>query len=572
MENNGIKNIVSNGENIGVIGSPSSTSEITIDILGTAVDKKLVGNLCTFEYRQENRDQLALGQIVEVQMQNIWAQDPTMRELIRQRGRVEPVTERQDVHTANLMVSAVFTTDNNKVIPSMLGTVPATGTSIKLVDEEIMSSLFSDYNKDLFYLGRVYGNIVKMPMWFKHFGSVENKGLGEGQHIGVFGKTGSGKSVLAKMIITAYCKHPEMSIFILDPQGEFSKEFSSETKVGKLLKNNLNRNIKILNLTNLVFDFDKDLFKDLLVASGFFKDLYIWYEDHITRLIDKFLELLDEYKPWDYCKKEAFDLIWNKLSEDDFLKKVIGTKDARERVLEGWNTLNSTKKDAIYKKWAGITNIFKFRGENSTKLKEVLEKTQSAGNLVIIDLSYSSNVTDLIWNEEIQYIAIKQFLSGISNYSDIKYKDNKNINSLVVIDEAHRLAPSEAQSESIEQIKSILIDAIRTTRKAGLGWMFISQTLASMDKEILMQLRTYIFGFGLGWGSELRSLQDLIGGATSAIKLYQLFKDPQSTMGKREFPFMIKGPISPLSFSDSPLFLTALDYPQEFFDVNGIKE
>lgn len=570
MENNSIKSIVSNGENIGVMGSPSSTSEITIDILGTAIDKKLVGNLCTFEYTQESKDQLALGQIIEVQMQNIWAQDPTMRGLIRQKGRVEPVTERQDVHTADLIVSAVFTTDNNKIIPSMLGTVPATGTYIKLVDENIMSSLFSDYNKELFYLGRVYGNVVKLPMWFKHFGSIKDNGLGEGQHIGVFGKTGSGKSVLAKMIITAYCKHPEMSIFILDPQGEFSKEFSPETKVGNFLKNNLKRNIKILNLTNLVFDFDKDLLKDLLVASGFFKDLTIWYDEHVPRLIDAFLDILEGYKPWDYCKKDAFELLWSKLSEDDFLKGIIGTKEVRQRVLG--KILNPTKKEEAYKRWVGINNIFKYRGQDSIRLTEVLEKTQSAGNLVIIDLSYSANVSELIWNEKIQYIAIKQFLSGISKYSDKKYRDNENMNSLVVIDEAHRLAPNEKQSESIEQIKSILIDAVRTTRKAGLGWMFISQTLASMDKEILMQLRTYIFGFGLGWGSELRSLQDLIGGATSAIKLYQLFKDPQSSMGKREFPFMVKGPISPLSFSDSPLFLTALDYPEEFFNVNGIKE
>ena len=43
-----IDKVLSDGERIGVIGSPSSTSEITLDILGTAVNKKLVGELAMF--------------------------------------------------------------------------------------------------------------------------------------------------------------------------------------------------------------------------------------------------------------------------------------------------------------------------------------------------------------------------------------------------------------------------------------------------------------------------------------------------------------------------------------------
>ncbi len=78
----------------------------------------------------------------------------------------------------------------------------------------------------LFYLGYAYGSKIKLPMWFKHF-SKEEGGIGEAYHIGIFGKTGSSKSVLAKMIVSGYTKHKNMYIFILDPQGEFSQEFSS---------------------------------------------------------------------------------------------------------------------------------------------------------------------------------------------------------------------------------------------------------------------------------------------------------------------------------------------------------
>ena len=65
-----IKEAFDNTERIGVIGSPSSTGELIIDILGTAVSKRLVGNLSVFQYIQDGKDHYALGQITEIIMQN----------------------------------------------------------------------------------------------------------------------------------------------------------------------------------------------------------------------------------------------------------------------------------------------------------------------------------------------------------------------------------------------------------------------------------------------------------------------------------------------------------------------
>ncbi|MBA7526184.1 hypothetical protein ES705_18345 [subsurface metagenome] len=233
-----IKEAFDNAERIGVIGSPSSTGGLTIDILGTAVNKRLVGNLSIFNYIQEGDEHYALGQITEITMKNVWSEDPTMRGLIRQKGRVDPITERQDVHTAKMIPSSVFCRSSRALEPSILGTVPSTGTSIKLLNENIMNALLTDYTQELFYLGRAYGTDVRMPMWFKHFEDPQKEpgGIGEAYHIGIFGKTGSGKSVLAKMVLTAYARHQKMSIFILDPQGEYSQEFSSGTKIRRIDK------------------------------------------------------------------------------------------------------------------------------------------------------------------------------------------------------------------------------------------------------------------------------------------------------------------------------------------------
>lgn len=61
----------------------------------------------------------------------------------------------------------------------------------------------------------------------------------------------------------------------------------------------------------------------------------------------------------------------------------------------------------------------------------------------------------------------------------------------------------------------------------------------------------------------------IIGGNDEAIRLYQLFKDPQSNPKQKEYSFMTIGPASPLSFSGIPLFFQAMRYSNEFIKENN---
>jgi hypothetical protein len=223
-----------------------------------------------------------------------------------------------------------------------------------------------------------------------------------------------------------------------------------------------------------------------------------------------------------------------------------------------------------------IANLFKYQGkQNAIKIKDLVKKIHDKkGNIIIIDLSETDVPEDMFWNDTIKLIVIGEFLDRITQEAEAKYKKNELLDSLVIIDEAHRLAPRERiENEDIERVKRLLIDAIRTTRKFGLGWMFISQTLSSLDRDIINQIRIYVFGFGLAWGIERQALREIIGGQKESETLYQMFRDPQSALGEREYPFMTIGPISPLSFSGTPLFFTALKYPEDFLNINfGVKD
>ncbi|HXF68723.1 MAG TPA: DUF87 domain-containing protein [Thermoflexus sp.] len=592
--------LVDRTERIGVIGSPSSTSEIALDILASAVTKKLVGELALFRYHQDGLPHYALGQITEVKLRNVWHEDPTMRSLIRQRGRVDAVSERQDTHLGEMTISAVFSAGPHGYRPSILGTVPATGTPIHLVDDAVLSELLSPYRDQLFYLGRVYGSKPLLPLWFKHFDTGPH-GAGEAYHLGIFGKTGSGKSVLAKMILLAYARYPNMALLVIDPQGEFAKDARGEVGLGEFqlpmkdVLNKLGKPIQVHSVRDLVLD-RWDLFAQILYESPFFEQLSIPRGENRQLAADTLADRLRRSKIAlkDLHTRESFDHAWKLLGDESVQKIFYRAEGSRMRFQSMYDQADRNFFFTNY--WLPVTQLFREDRKDAQKVERLLgslfDPDQAQRPLVVIDLSVEqatrtsgrldalplfsgepSQGSTLFWNETIQALVIKRLLEGIRTAAEYSYKQNRSLNTLVLIDEAHRLAPrEEPESEEKKAIRSILIDAARTTRKYGVGWLFISQTLSSLHREILEQLRIFFFGFGLGMGTEFRTLSELAGGHGKALDLYQSFRDPHSAFdaASKEYSFMTIGPVSPLSFAGTPLFFNAFNSVEEFLKANRL--
>ena len=582
-DNQEIAKIVGTTERLGVVGSPSSTSQIGLDILGTAVSRKLVGELALFHFPQDSSRHYALGQITEIQLRNIWHEDPTMRSLIRQRGRVDAVSERQDTHMGQMIVSAVFCeNDPGDFAPSIVGTVPATGTPIHIVSDEVLEALLRPYRKQIFHLGRVYGSTPKLPLWFKHFDKGPN-GAGEAYHLGIFGKTGSGKSVLAKKILLAYARHPKMALLVIDPQGEFSRDFDKKPAQGEFalpvgrIAQNMGKQSFVMTVRNLVLD-RWELFEQIFLESPFFERLTVPTGQNRELACSILSEHLQKkgIKLNSLHSRESFDRAWNFLKDEKAQQIFYRSAASRSR----FNTaLQDADPDDFYQRyWSPVSKLF-WDGRPQARsvekaLKWLLESNGMNRPILVIDLS-SRRDSEILWNEKIQSLVIKRLLDGLSNYAERNYNEGQSLNALVIIDEAHRLAPRTRsyEGDAGRDVGSVLIDAARTTRKYGLGWLFISQTLSSLHTEILQQLRIFFFGFGLGLGEEFRSLRELVGSSGSALHLYQLFRDPHSAFdtASRQYSFMTIGPVSPLSFSGSPLFFNAFNSAKEFMEVNDLE-
>ncbi|HBE44518.1 MAG TPA: ATPase [Deltaproteobacteria bacterium] len=579
-ERTNIEQLISTSERIGTIGSPSSTSKLSLDILGTAVDKKLVGELALFRFSQDGKPHYALGQITEVQLKNIWLEDPTMRSLARQRGQVNPVSGQQDTHLGDMTVSAVFSDDGHRFEPSILGTVPATGTSIHLATDEILDRLLELYRDEIFYLGHVYGSTPKLPLWFKHFGTGPH-GAGEAYHIGIFGKTGSGKSVLAKMILLAYARYPDMAIFVIDPQGEFSKDVRGEVRAEGFPLNlsntlsQLNKEVIIRSVRELVLD-RWDLFSEILYESPFFERLSVPKGENRRIASEVLAEKLQRVHITlqNLYQRESFNRAWQILGDGNVQMQFYRTQQSRDRFNIVYQEANQNEFFNNY--WGPITELFRKDRTGAISVDNLMQQTFDLGRarrpVVVIDLSREM-AAGLFWNDTIQALVIKRLLDGLTYSAEGAYRENRFLNTLVILDEAHRLAPREKiENEKQESVRLSLLDAVRTTRKYGLGWMFISQTLSSLHREIIGQLRIFFFGFGLALGTEFMSLKEIVGGDPNALKLYQSFRDPHSAfdIASRQYAFMTIGPVSPLSFAGTPLFLTVYNTPQEFLRANQL--
>lgn len=595
--------LVDEAERIGVVGSPSSTTEMALDILAGAVNKKLVGELALFRYSQDGLSHYALGQITEVKLRNVWHEDPTIRSLIRQRGRVDTVSERQDTHLGEMTISAVFSAGSNDYRPSILGTVPATGTPIHLANDDVLSELLSPYRDQLFYLGHVYGSKPLLPLWFKHF-DTGPQGAGEAYHLGIFGKTGSGKSVLAKMILLAYARYPKMALLVIDPQGEFAKEARGETVPGgfglpmKEVLDRLEKPVHVHGVRDLVLD-RWELFAQILHESPFFEQLSIPRGENRQLAASTLADRLQRSRVTlkDLHTRESFERAWRLLGDENVQKVFYRTEGSRARFQSMYDQADRNFFFTNY--WLPVTQLFREDRPGAQKVERLLaglfEPDRTQRPLVVIDLSVeqvtqtTGNLNTLplfggnqpqpqdvplFWNEMIQALVIKRLLEGIRTAAEYAYKQNRSLNTLVLMDEAHRLAPREdPESEEKKAVRGILIDAARTTRKYGVGWLFISQTLSSLHREILEQLRIFFFGFGLGMGAEFKALSELVGGRSKALDLYQLFRDPHSSfdIASREYSFMTIGPVSPLSFAGTPLFFNAFNTVRDFLGANGLE-
>lgn len=581
-------NSLKEGHKIGYTSAPSTNTEIEIDVAhtnagaGTSRAPRVLGEMVITVVQEAGQDVFAIGQIVTVRTENKWHSDISFKGVVKQYGTIPHLSGNADVRIANVSVQSSFVFSGFKLVPHVLGVSPSTGAQILVLSDRTMELLMSDKKGQLTYLGKAYGAQVSIPFWFKHFGKDEY-GSGDAYHIGVFGKTGSGKTVMSAMMLLGYARNKNnMSILILDPQSQFKNDrdllpdsVKFEEEVRKI-----GMEYKKYQLVEDVYLVDDTLISELLRASGFYKKAFkdslgtIGKEDAMNSLISEYLlgkrndpkfnlascdpkQLLEDMlrnfvdlrkdgtsKPASEIKGKLREIYVQKSSREQLERNIKGTLEDIE---------NGFSSEAL-SKWNEVISLFQ-SGENKISVEELIKKIISkSGNMITLTLASPDT---RIENENLQAVFINAVQKEISKQASEKYEalddTSEPANALIVMDEAHRFASSNPTDVRLKELSKQIVDAVRTTRKYGVGYMFITQSLDSLDEEIVRQMRIFSFGYGLTTGAELRKVKEIINN-DSALSLYRSFIDPGSN---EKYPFMFYGPASPLSFTGAPVFIEA---------------
>jgi energy-coupling factor transporter ATP-binding protein EcfA2 len=568
-----LNEILKGAEIIGYIGSPSTSAEIKLDLLETAYTKAIVGNFCLIAFKQDGKDSLCIGQLTETTLRNPYIERHSVEKIIAVRGQAKPLSGEHDVLTVILVPGTTYTLEEGRIIPSSLATVPSTGTPAYILNQNMVENLIPK-SKEIAFVGKMYGTDILLPMLFKHFGKVEEGGLGEAYHLGVFGKTGSGKSYLARMLCSIYGRYSEMSILGIDPTGEYAREITKNGPLGNYLKS-IGRQVSVYDISQISLTRPEAL-KRILLTSDFLDRMGVRArenQEYAANLISEFFERTRsittltngeiDFLPNAY-KREVFNQLLNYIKGN--IRRIYVSTSEQTRVQDILNY----EQDRLFPIWRSIAVLFDGRRKS---VDDIIREVCVGRKIIFINLSQASS-PGIYWNDRVMAIVMDEILKSLVAIAGELWREKEELlNLLVMIDEAHRFVPRETPSiDEFKSLKKTLVDAVLETRKYGLGWLFISQSLATVDMEILRQLRIYFIGYGLSWGSEYYTLEQLVGRG-SYLELYASFKDPQTAaaLGRKEYPFMVYGPISPLSISGKPIFFVALDYFTEFPNANNFK-
>lgn len=572
-------------DRVGIIGSPSTTAELTIDIVEKANSRALLGDMVYTAHEAGGEHMVALGTVTEIETRNRWHEDPNMRGVLRVHGTLPHLSADGDVRTAKVRVQAVYRADSAHPpfaeAPSedggALGMSPTTGTPVCTVTEELVQGLVERHKDDLVYLGRIYRTDVRLPMYVRNFTEPGSDGA---YHTGIFGRNGSGKTVLAARFMAMQLRFPDMGMLVFDPQGQFTAPGRGLPVDVQEIAKRYGHPVQLYSVAEDVrLKKNAPLLIELLENSSFFRNLTIKMRDAREALGAELVRLLTspDLVDWDDC--ESDDLLRNLLGalvgDDAALTRVLNTAGPRTRVANAMQTAmdEATAFALLLRDFEPLHSLFR-KGKRTplgSIIHDLIGAKPGPRPLVVLDLSASSGAAWLD-DDGVRARIMSEVLRHVRIAADSSWQDaGTPVNCSIVFDEAHRFAASKNEDPNIDALMQRIIRDVRETRKVGIGWTFITQQVRSISPAIFAQLRIKAFGYGLTSGADLDVLRDELSDPRS-LELYRSFADPSTRKdpSDRVYPFMLTGPVSPLSVTAAPVYLQTYTSETEFAGSNEI--
>lgn len=575
---------------VAVVGSPSSNSEVTLDLLGDAAHEPLVGSMLFLEVPLRGGQELALGTVTEVTTENPWHTNPMLRGVVKTRGHIPGMSgDHGDVRDASIKIQAVYKCheQDGAYTPWVqsgptLRMSPATGTPVRRVTDEVIDALMRA-ETDLHYLGYLHGTTVRVPMSVRDFSSERGA-----FHIAFFGMSGAGKSAFSAYFFAGQMRHRDLGMIIIDPQGQWSSETGLPFSLQEFARE-LGREVVVRRISeDLRLPKDAPLFVELLAKTRFAAEIAKMSAETTGYLFDEIVKILRKRPDWDsedsptllravlagLCDASVLGRIYADTSKQDRLREaieeILADSDRFGDVLRQFYPLHNLfgptnpAGGQRHSLWATISHVFDKQARAGQPAPLLILDMSTSGQISWLaslldssdDQSQAREALQILDQDSIKASILRKACRTLKEASEAAFRDGDTLNTMVIFDEAWRFAPPPhtTSDEEIKALSSDLAGYARDTRKFGIGWAYITQSPRGLNPEIWDQLLVRVIGYGLG-GADLDKLAEQMDDPDH-LKLYKGFAPPDSTKPKI-YPFMITGPVSPLSFTRAPVFLAA---------------
>ncbi len=548
---------------VAVIGSPNTTSKFAVDVLEGSITQPLEGKLLYFDHEEGDHHKLVLTQMAMIKGRNRWHEDSILKAVIKRQGALEHLSGDTDTKEASLKLLGVFerAAVGDGYDRSSLNTPPRSGTSVYEIDAPLLNRLVGR-EAGIFYLGYIRGSQTPAPFHLRHFGPIKDGGFGEAHMMAVFGKSGSGKSIIAAQLLGGFARHPKMGILVVDPVGEYHDDTMAagsdlDFKFHTLLKSTRGE-FTLYDLSRVALA-GRWTFVRLLHRAGFFAKLGFGpakQEDASRALFEQYDE--DQVQPREADVDNAIQTL---VAAAPGIYMGRGAASKQQEIQDKARQY----RNSIHRIWDQVHRLF--QTENRIPIDDVINAVLKDRKVVILDVQRITQEFEDISPYHLKYIILHDIFHRMLYQVHRGFREGETTNALICLDEAHEYVPQDpGDDEDRIALLAEIIRATKTTRKFGIGWMFVTQSIADFHKEVYRQVHDYIFGWGLGVGADEGHVIEIVG--DEMFDLYRSLPNPKQS---GIYSLMIAGGIVAVGTTGSPVVITGFPSMGPLLNSNGLK-
>lgn len=379
---------------------------------------------------------------------------------------LKKILKKKDIYSLAYIKPLVMLDSLNRVLP--VKTVPEHFDPVCDVDEDEIELIFGSEKKDKKYFN------VGTPLDMDTPLCIDLSKLSERSN-GIFGKTGTGKTFITRLILAGTIKNNTAVNLIFDMHSEYGLQARKEGGA------NFVKGLKTLFPDKVaIFSLDPDS----TIKRGGMPDYTIKIPlNHVT--VDDILSLQDELNLHTTALEAAY-LIYSKFKRNWLLELLSRGDNAKEFAAETGAHPESIA--ALYRKLKRIESLdfFVQKGELSSSIDSMLECLSRGISVVVEFGNYTSTFVYLLISNIITRRIHSDYVSRTERYLGSPAKESEPKKLLITIEEAHKfLSPSLAK-------QTIFGIIAREMRKYYVSLLIVDQRPSGIDSDIISQVGTKI--------------------------------------------------------------------------------